>query len=719
MANLAHVITSPDGSFEDWSETLPHLIGSDPQEMVESTRKWLAVIHPADRERFRDTAIAARVAGTRADVEYRITRKDGTFVHVRQVMEPIPGEPDTRGRVRWFNTIQDVTAQKQAEEKIRRLNRVHAVMTGINSLIVRVRDRQDLFNQSCGIAIREGGFQMAWIGLADRKGNCVKPVAWAGDVGSFFDVARMGLGASGPNYGIAGRVVNELKPVVMLDVRAHPQATITKACQARGINSFAALPLIVGGKAEGVFAMYASDAGFFDENEVRLLQQLAADVAFAIEHIEKVEHAEYLAAHDPLTGLANRKAFYERLELQADVASEQGRRFALVIIDIERFKRINDTLGRQLADDLLRSIADRIRVSVNEVRLARVGGDHFAVVSLDVGTVEEIARLNEQRLQEFFGSPFRVSGHELRVSARTGIAVFPDDGRDADTLFRNAEAALKKAKQSGERTLFYEKRMSDRVAEKLTLENKLRQALAKNEFVLHYQPKVDTENRRIVGLEALIRWNSPELGMVPPGKFIDILEETGLILPVGMWAMREAATQYRLWSEQGLNVPRIAVNVSPLQLRQRNFVELVAQALSHGVKNSGIDLEITESLVMDDIEGNIVKLSAVRDLGVEVAIDDFGTGYSSLAYLAKLPVHFLKIDRSFVVAMTDDPNAMTLVSTMITLAHSLGLKVTAEGVETEEQAKGLRLLRCDEMQGYLVSKPIPQDQSVVLLRQSH
>jgi len=465
--------------------------------------------------------------------------------------------------------------------------------------------------------------------------------------------------------------------------------------------------------------MYASDAGFFDENEVRLLQQLAADVAFAIEHIEKVEHAEYLAAHDPLTGLANRKAFYERLELQADVASEQGRRFALVIIDIERFKRINDTLGRQLADDLLRSIADRIRVSVNEVRLARVGGDHFAVVSLDVGTVEEIARLNEQRLQEFFGSPFRVSGHELRVSARTGIAVFPDDGRDADTLFRNAEAALKKAKQSGERTLFYEKRMSDRVAEKLTLENKLRQALAKNEFVLHYQPKVDTENRRIVGLEALIRWNSPELGMVPPGKFIDILEETGLILPVGMWAMREAATQYRLWSEQGLNVPRIAVNVSPLQLRQRNFVELVAQALSHGVKNSGIDLEITESLVMDDIEGNIVKLSAVRDLGVEVAIDDFGTGYSSLAYLAKLPVHFLKIDRSFVVAMTDDPNAMTLVSTMITLAHSLGLKVTAEGVETEEQAKGLRLLRCDEMQGYLVSKPIPQDQSVVLLRQSH
>jgi EAL domain-containing protein (putative c-di-GMP-specific phosphodiesterase class I) len=284
-------------------------------------------------------------------------------------------------------------------------------------------------------------------------------------------------------------------------------------------------------------------------------------------------------------------------------------------------------------------------------------------------------------------------------------------------LFSNAEAALLKSRETGERHQFHSREMTARVAGQLALENKLRRGLENDEFVLHYQPKVDLATRRIIGAEALIRWQSPELGLVPPMKFIPLMEETGMILEAGAWALRRAAADHRRWVEQRLQAPRVAVNVSAIQLRQRGFVGAVEQAILEGMAPTGIDLEITESLVMEDVEGNIEKLKAVRGLGVRIAIDDFGTGYSSLGYLAKLPVQSLKIDRSFIIVMLKDRDTMTLVSTIISLAHSLRLKVVAEGVDKEEQARTLQLLRCDEMQGYLFSRPIPFDEMTALLTQ--
>jgi len=297
---------------------------------------------------------------------------------------------------------------------------------------------------------------------------------------------------------------------------------------------------------------------------------------------------------------------------------------------------------------------------------------------------------------------------------RSGIAVCPNDGNDTDSLFRNAEAALKKAKSGSDKYLFYTQQMTERFAERLSLENRLRQAVERQEFVLHYQPKVKLADRSIVGVEALIRWQSPK-GLIPPLRFISLLEETGLIVQVGSWALRRAAMDHRAWAAHGIAAPRIAVNVSSMQLRGK-FPEMVARALNGGATPPGIDLEITESLIMEDIAGNAGKLKAIRDLGVNIAIDDFGTGYSSLGYLSKLPVQALKIDRSYVITMEHDPNAMTLVSTIISLAHSLRLKVIAEGVETESQAKMLRLLHCDEAQGYLFSKPLPLAEITDLLR---
>jgi EAL domain-containing protein (putative c-di-GMP-specific phosphodiesterase class I) len=322
----------------------------------------------------------------------------------------------------------------------------------------------------------------------------------------------------------------------------------------------------------------------------------------------------------------------------------------------------------------------------------------------------DAARLLEKWIKAFLEHPFRLNDAVFRIAAKVGVALFPDDGADADTLFRNAEAALKKAKASGDRYLFYTQKMTEAVAGKLTLENQLRQALDHEEFVLHYQPKVHLVSGKLTGAEALIRWNDPRTGLVPPGRFIPILEETGLIFEVGRWALKKAIEDYLRWRAAGLAAVRIAVNVSPLQLRNRGFIAEIGQAIGIDAQAAaGLELEITESLIMEDVQHNIASLQAIRAMGVSIAIDDFGTGFSSLSYLAKLPVDTLKIDRSFVIDMTAGPEGLALVSTIINLAHWLKLKVVAEGVETEEQSRLLRLLKCDEMQGFLFSKPVPAE----------
>jgi diguanylate cyclase (GGDEF)-like protein/PAS domain S-box-containing protein len=714
MARLGHLITGPDGAFESWSETLPGLIGRDAERMPQSTREWLEVLHPEDRDLFRGKSIQAARTGQRGEVEYRLRRSDGAWVHMRQFMEPLEDPEHAQGG-RWFNTLQNITEQKQAEIRIKVLNRVYAVLSGINTLIVRAPGREELFREACRIAVEQGHFRMAWIGVLNTAENRVEPVAWAGEARSFLESAPLeAREARAKGRGLAWEAIRDRRPAISNDVQNDPRPTMKDQCRERGINSFVILPLALGGAGIGVFALYAAESGFFDEAEMKLLVELAGDISFAVDHLAKAEKLNYLAYYDELTGLANRTLFGERLAQLLSAAPAQ--RVAVVLMDVERFRTINDSLGRQAGDALLKQIAERMSRHVGDAaRPARLGADQFAAVVPDVRSEEEFMRRTEARMLEFFGAPFRLGDTELRIAAKAGIAMFPDDGGAADDLLRNAEAALKRAKATGERHMFYRPQMTERVAEKLALENKLRQALENDEFVLHYQPKVEVETRAIVGVEALIRWQSPERGRVPPGHFIPLLEETGLILPVGSWALKRASLDHRRWVEQKLHPPRVAVNVSQIQLRQREFVSTVEQAIMDGIAPTAIDLEITESLMMEDVKANIEKLQAVRGLGVRIAIDDFGTGYSSLGYLAQLPVESLKIDRSFISKMQDDPNAMALVSTIISLAHSLRLKVVAEGVETEEQAKFLRLLRCDEMQGFLVSKPVAPEALAALL----
>jgi EAL domain-containing protein (putative c-di-GMP-specific phosphodiesterase class I) len=321
-----------------------------------------------------------------------------------------------------------------------------------------------------------------------------------------------------------------------------------------------------------------------------------------------------------------------------------------------------------------------------------------------------VPRLIEKALEDFTKHPFMLDEAVFRVAAKVGVAIFPDDGRSADILFQNAEIALRKAKVSGDRYTLFAQKMSESAVLKPTLESQLRDAIDNEEFVLHYQPKVNLISGKLTGAEALIRWNDPRRGLVPPAQFIPILEETGLIFEVGRWALHKAVKEYLRWRAAGLPAVRIAVNVSPMQVRNTGFVAEIREAIgvdAHAC--AGLELEITETTIMKDLEYTIATLHAIRELGVVIAIDDFGTGFSSLRYLAKLPIDTLKIDRSFVVDMASGSRGLALVSTIVNLGQALSLKLVAEGVETKEQSRLLRLLRCDEMQGYLYGRPVPVD----------
>jgi len=678
-----------------------------------SPREWILAIHPEDRPRVTEAAQAMRVGGA-YDEEFRIVRPDGAVRWIRDRGFPVRGEDGTVIRVAGIS--EDVTERRRAEEGIHRLNRVYAVLSGINALIVRASDRHMLLRDACRIAVNAGGFSVAWSGLFDPVSNEFLPVAWEGvDEQYMASVAETLREPTRSPF--LGRALREKRPAISTDLEHDPDVRMKAEILAQGSRAIVALPLVVGDRAVGLLALHSRDPGLFDEEEMKLLLELAADISFALDHIEKADRVHYLALHDSLTDLPNRNLFCERLEQAIGVAARDDRRLAVLAFDIERFRTINETLGRQAGDELLSRIAVRARGHLgDENSMARIGPDQFAWVLPSVTTSDAVMRRIEERMQQVLGQVFDLSGTEVRVSAKMGVTVYPDDGFDAEGLLRNAEAALRKAKSSGERFLFFAPEMTARAAERLALDTQLRSALEREEFLLHYQPKIDLESRRIAGVEALLRWQSPERGQLTAGEFVPLMEETGLILQAGTWALAQAVEDHGRWLELGLAAPRVAMNVSALHLRQRGFVASLRETLARGSDPPGLDLEITESLVMEDIEENIETLKSIRELGVDIAIDDFGTGYSSLAYLARLPANFLKIDRAFIATMLDDPNALTLVQMVISLAHSLRLKVIAEGVETEEQAKVLRLLRCDEIQGYLVGRPMPFDDITRLLR---
>lgn len=424
------------------------------------------------------------------------------------------------------------------------------------------------------------------------------------------------------------------------------------------------------------------------------------------------ERLEFFINRDPLTGLPNRTLFRELLGHALQRAERDQTQFALLFIDLDHFKTINESLGHSLGDQLLIEAGKRLKDLLPDIdAIARIGGDEFNII-LNYGAGMPWIDLVAQRMIDALAQPFDLNGNSVYVGASIGIALYPTDGRDAETLQSNADAALHQAKLRGRGMLwFFSAQMTGRAKERLTLEAELRRTVERNELRVYYQPQVDLISGQIVGLEALVRWQHPVRGLIPPVEFIPLAEETGYIVPLGDWVLRTACRQIRQWSDLGLRMRQVAVNVSAVQLSRGHLVASVKAALQEtGISPDQLELELTESSVMLDRDQSFKTLAELKGLGVRLSIDDFGTGYSSLAYLQQLEVHKLKVDIAFVRDMTTNSGNASIVKAVIALGHSLGLEIIAEGVEHPGQARQLRSLQCDVIQGYLISKPIPAEE---------
>jgi PAS domain S-box-containing protein len=445
------------------------------------------------------------------------------------------------------------------------------------------------------------------------------------------------------------------------------------------------------------------------------------------------EQIRFLAYYDGLTQLPNRTLFIERLKLALASATRHGRRLAVLFLDLDRFKHINDTLGHSVGDELLRSVADRLRkvlrstdtigreagsaASHSNGTVARLGGDEFVVSATDIARGEDAARV-ATRILDALSNPFMLNEHEVFVTGSIGISLYPDDGGDSDTLLKSADAALYHAKDVGRNGYqFYNKSMNATAFQRLLLENSLRKALKRDEFLLHFQPQIDVASGAMIGAEALIRWRQPDLGLVSPADFIPLAEETGLILAIGEWVLRQACAQSKAWQTTGFDSLRCAINISGRHFWQSQFLNVLDEIVrSTGVDPHCLELEITESVLMRSGTEAVNVLNQLKARGLRISVDDFGTGYSSLSYLTRFPIDALKIDQSFVRDIVTDPSDAAVIAAIIAMARSLGIDVIAEGVETAEQLTLLQQQGCRLMQGHLFGRPCPADEFEALLK---
>ena len=614
---------------------------------------------------------------------------------------------------------EDITERKVAEAKIAYLNRVYAVLSGINSLIVRVRDRDELFQEACRVAVEAGGFRMSWLGIVDRSRMTIVPVASVGVddeiLSAIKDRFSLTEGALLGNT-LTARALRDKKVVTSNDPQTL-EVVFGKKHAESGIRAMAVLPLIISDEAVGALVLYAIESDFFHEEELKMLKELAGDIAFAIDHIDKRERLDYLAYYDVLTGLPNRTLLCNRLEHGIRAARRKECLLAVLSVDLDNFKTVIDTLGHTIGDVLLQEAARRLDSCLRDTdTVGRLGGDEFGIILPEIGSSEDAAMIASKVIESCV-RPYLIEGNELFVSASVGITLFPDDAVDSETLIRNADTAMYRAKDLGRNTYqFFTAEMNRNTQDKMRLETDLRYALGKGEFLLHYQPKVSCVSGKITGFEELLRWQHPVRGLVGPDAFIPMLEETGLIVPVGEWVLNAACAQTQRWHDAGLGAPSIAVNISGHQIHVADLCETVRAALAtSGLPPAHLELELTEGQLMRDAEGIIGLLRRLKAIGVQISVDDFGTGFSSLAYLKRFPIDTLKVDRAFVRDIIADPNDVSITRAIITLAHSLKLKVVAEGVETEGQLGLLIANHCDEVQGYYFSRPLPVEAATALL----
>ena len=613
-------------------------------------------------------------------------------------------------------------ARRAAEERVSRLTRITQMLSAVNAAVVRIRSRADLFTEACRIAHRVGGYSRAIIVLLEPGSRAGRPVAWAGledeqVKGLVIDVAD----TQAADTSVTGRAIRTADVYVCHDLsELQTTGEDGERLASEGMRSLASLPLLIDGTPVGALTIGSTEESSLDGEELLMLQEITANLSFALQYLQKHDAVEFLSYFDALTGLAKRSLFCERLARMLEKRLDPQSILTVIALDVQRLCVINDSFGRHVGDRLLECVADRLKRHFdNSDQLANLGGGTFAAVVIQAGPSAHALRLLNEQLVALFGEPVTVNGLDIRITIKVGLAEFPESGEDAASLLQNAEAALRKARESGERYLHHRVEMNSEIAERLALEQRLSIALAKQQFLLYYQPEIAIASARVIGLEALLRWRDPEHGIVSPAVFLPILEATGMIVAVGEWVVNQAADDCKRLHRSGIAPLRVAVNVSPQQLRRDHFAsQFLAIASNTSGTGYGLDIEIIEGALLDDSTSVIGQLQTLRDAGVRVAIDDFGTGYSSLSRLSQLPIDVLKIDRSFTSRLGMDETSGTVVSTMIQLAKAFGMTTCAEGVETKQQLEILKTLGCHQAQGYLFSRPVPIDEVERFVRAS-
>ncbi|OGU12982.1 MAG: diguanylate cyclase [Geobacteraceae bacterium GWC2_58_44] len=648
------------------------------------------------------------------------------------------------------HTIEDlrleIAERENAQECVRRLNRLHSVLSETNKAVVHTKDRDTLFHSFCRIAVETGSFKLARICLVGEERGELKILAAQGAVG-YLDGIKISSCEEPSGSGPTGISIREGTYYICNDFLG---ASITRPWhergRAHGIRASASIALRQEERVIGALTLYADKKDYFDGRQVELLRQMGADISFALDNIvregrrleaeralleetaarltereQNAQKIEMLAHYDSLTNLPNRFSLMVRLSQALELSKRFDSHLAVILIDLDRFKNINDSLGHHIGDILLFQVAARLSETIRSADIvARLGGDEFVVVLPVIRSGMGAAHAGS-KIQHSLSQTYRVEGHDLNVTPSIGISVFPQDGETVEELMKNADLAMYHAKSEGRNNYqFFQKEMHLAAQARLVLECDLRGAIEREEFLLHYQPQIHIATGRVVGVEALVRWQHPQRGLVPPDMFIPIAEETGLILPIGDLVLKTACRQLAAWLSRGVAPFRMAVNLSARQFKQGNLPGLVTEIITEaGIDPHLLELEITESAAMNDPAAAILHLRRLREMGVELAIDDFGTGYSSLSYLKLFPVNRLKIDRSFVKDIETDPDDSAIAAATIALAHTLGKEVVAEGVETETQLSFLRDQQCDIVQGYLISRPLPAAEMAEYLRHNH
>jgi diguanylate cyclase (GGDEF)-like protein/PAS domain S-box-containing protein len=672
-------------------------------------------LHPRERaQKFFDAEQhVVRTGEAVVDIEEMIVNTEG---HSRWLLTTKTPLRDERGQVIGVVGIsRDITERKRAdalragEARILEMIAMNAPLEDVLDALMRVAEAQ-LDGIVCSTLLLD----VDGVHLRDGAGPSLDPA---------YRRVIDGV-AIGPNVGSCGTAIYRREAVIVTDIQTDALwADYRELVAPYGYRSCWSTPILSHrGEPLGAFAMYSKEVRAPGPAEMRLVAAATRLAGIAIERRRAEERIHYMANHDALTGLPNRALLKDRLQQAMHFAEKYDRWASLALVDIDNFKLINDSLGHGAGDELLKFIAKRMVELVRPTdTVVRLGANEFAVLLADQAKDAELVTAMLQDLRAAIAAPVEIAGHALQVTSSIGVAHYPKDGGDVETLLANAASAMYRAKERGRDNFqFYTPALNAKVHEKFLLQEELRKALEREEFHLLYQPQVDLRSGRIFAVEALIRWRHPEMGLVSPDRFIPAAEESGLIAPIGDWVLREAARQNKAWQAAGLAPIVVSVNVSARQFKERNWVCQVVEALNEsGLEPKYLELELTESLIMQDVEQAIATMKQLQSLGVRLSIDDFGTGYSSLSALKSFPVARLKIDKSFVRDLAHDENDRAVATAVISLGQKLNLRVIAEGVETDAQLAFLRDNNCDEMQGYLFSKPaLPEEIAKMLKRPS-